>query len=97
MNAFKKTAAAVLLLSFIVFVALFGRLPALRKTPIGWLHRLLWIALPGFFRKADSYVTGGRLGPAFRRWGHYLMDENHPLVLSCRLPNYFSYPPPFSA
>ena len=33
MNAFKKIAAAVLLLSFIVFVALFGRVPALRYVP----------------------------------------------------------------
>lgn len=30
MSVLKKVAAAVLLLSFIVFVALFGRLPALR-------------------------------------------------------------------
>ena len=52
-----------------------------RKTPIGFLHRLLWLTIPAFFRQADVRLTGGRLGPALHRLGHYLMDENHPLVL----------------
>lgn len=52
-----------------------------RKTPVGFLHRLLWIKIPAFFRQADVRLTGGRLGPALQRLDHYLMDENHPLVL----------------
>ena len=57
-----------------------------RKTPIGFLHRLLWITIPAFSRQADVHLTGGRLGPALQRLGHYLMDENHPLVLVRRQP-----------
>lgn len=29
----------------------------------------------------DILLTGGRLDASFWRLGHYLMDENHPLVL----------------
>lgn len=39
------------------------------------------MTLPGLLRKSDVLLTGGRLTPALRRTGHYLMDENHPLVL----------------
>ena len=52
-----------------------------RKTPIGFLHRLLCITIPAFSRRVDVRLTGGRLGPALQRSGHYLLDENHPLVL----------------
>lgn len=98
MSLLKKISAAVLLLSFIVFVAFFGRLPALRyvsnndipgsylrnhfrKTPIGLLNRLICNTLPAGLRKLDAALTGGRLAPAFRRLGNYLMNENHPVVL----------------
>lgn len=81
MNLLKKIAVAVLLLSFIVFVAFFGRLPAFRKTPIGLLNRLICNTLPAGLWKLDSALTGGRLAPALRRLGNYLMNENHPLVL----------------
>lgn len=97
MNLLKKIAAAVLLLSFVVFVAFFGRLPALRyvfryqyigrilsnsrKTPIGLLNRLICLTLPAGLWKLDAVLTGGRLAPAFHRLGTYLMNENHPLVL----------------
>lgn len=97
MNLLKKIAVAVLLLSFIVFVAFFGRLPAFRyvlnisvsdadlkisrKTPIGLLNRLICNTLPAGLWKLDSTLTGGRLAPALRRLGNYLMNENHPLVL----------------
>lgn len=98
MNLLKKIAAAVLLLSFVVFVAFFGRLPALRyvlnndttgtylsnnlrRTPIGFLNRLICSILPAGLWKLDTALTGGRLAPAFRRLGSYLMNENHPIVL----------------
>lgn len=97
MNILKKIVVAVLLLTFAVFVAFFGRLPALRyvspifvqmiyltslrKTPIGILHRLLFVTLPELVHKGDIIVTGGRVTPALWRSGHYLMDENHPIVL----------------
>lgn len=97
MGAIRKLAIAVLLVSCITFVALFGRLPAFRyvsllyssnlpltsgrRGPIGALHRLIWANIPGYLRVFDARFTGGRLGPFLLRSGHYLMDENHPLVL----------------
>ena len=45
------------------------------------LHRLIWMKAPACLRVLDAHLTGGRLGPFLLRVGHYLMDENHPLVL----------------
>lgn len=45
MNALKTVVVAVLLLSFIVFVAFFGRLPALRYVSLVAL-RLLYLSNP---------------------------------------------------
>lgn len=97
MGAIRKLAIAVLLVSCVTFVALFGRLPAFRyvslyipsnlpltsgrRGPVGVLHRLIWTKFPGYLRVLDSHFTGGRFGPFLSRSGHYLMDENHPLVL----------------
>ena len=52
-----------------------------RKTPVGFLHRLICNTLPAGLGKLDAVLTGGRLAPASRRLGNYLMNENHPLVL----------------
>ena len=52
-----------------------------RKTPVGLLNRLICNTLPASLGKLDAVLTGGRLAPAFRRLGNYLMNENHPLVL----------------
>lgn len=54
---------------------------SLRKTPIGSLHRLLWIKLPALFNNVDVRLTGGRVSPAMRGLSHYLMEENHPIIL----------------
>ncbi|KAL9099472.1 MAG: hypothetical protein Q9163_005035 [Psora crenata] len=89
MKPLKDIALLVLVLSSIVFIALFGRLPALRKTPIGLLHRALWYTVPAALRNIDSRLTGGFSGSFLRRVGHYLMDENHPLVLALFIPASF--------
>ena len=52
-----------------------------RKTPIGLLNRLICNTLPAGLWKLDAALTGGRVAPAFRRLGSYLMNENHPVVL----------------
>jgi len=46
MGVLRNIALAVFALSLITFIALFGQLPALRKTPIGWLQRALCLHLP---------------------------------------------------
>ncbi|OKL56238.1 Palmitoyltransferase swf1 [Talaromyces atroroseus] len=59
----RTAALGVLTISFVVFVALFGRLPIFRKTPIGFLHRLLWIYIPHGISRLDMLLLGGRLVP----------------------------------
>ena len=54
-----------------------------RHTPIGFLHRLIWIHIPNGLAAVDKYVTDGRLGSSLSRTGHYLMHEKHPIVLVC--------------
>lgn len=72
---------AVLAISFFTFVALFGRLPALRKTPIGWLQRLLCIRVPATFRRLDGSLTGGRLSRSLSSLETYLLYQKNPVVL----------------
>ncbi|EED23084.1 DHHC zinc finger membrane protein [Talaromyces stipitatus ATCC 10500] len=77
----RTAALSVLGLSSFVFIALFGRLPIFRKTPIGFLHRLLWIHIPHGLARIDSLLLGGRLVPCCKSFGRYIAYENHPLVL----------------
>ena len=52
-----------------------------RKTPIGYLHRLIWIHIPSLLNVLDAAITGGRAARAGAQTGHYLMKEKHPLVM----------------
>lgn len=100
MIAFRNTVIAVLIISFFTFVALFGRLPALRyifnmdcaiyskhklianrKTPIGFLQRLLCLHIPKGFQGLDGSITGGRITRSMARLTNYLMYEKNPIVL----------------
>ncbi|KLJ11365.1 hypothetical protein EMPG_13362 [Blastomyces silverae] len=81
MGTLGTVVVVVLVLSFLTFVALFGRLPALRKTPIGLLHRIIWIHFPKFLRLVDGALFGGRVSRWGSRSGNYLLYENHPVVL----------------
>ncbi|PYH98800.1 hypothetical protein BO71DRAFT_315565 [Aspergillus ellipticus CBS 707.79] len=79
---FLRTIALVILgISGFVFVALFGRLPAFRKTPIGFLHRALWIHLPNGLFFLDDRLLNGWLFYCWSRSGSYILHENHPLIL----------------
>lgn len=86
MIAFRNTIIAVAVISFFTFVALFGRLPALRKTPIGLLQRILCIHIPNGFRRLDTTYTGGRTNRALAGFVHYLMHQKNPVVLVCQVP-----------
>ncbi|KAL1966969.1 hypothetical protein VTN77DRAFT_3713 [Rasamsonia byssochlamydoides] len=81
MGLLRNVALAVLGVSFLTFVALFGRLPAFRRTPIGFLHRVIWVYIPNGLVRLDSFLLGGRALYCWNRSGRYLMRENHPLVL----------------
>ncbi|KAF1850232.1 palmitoyltransferase swf1 [Cucurbitaria berberidis CBS 394.84] len=67
--------------SLVTFVAFFGRLPAFRNTPIGFLHRLLIVYIPSALRNLDLKLTNGRITNGGFRLGHYLMHDKHPLVV----------------
>ncbi|KAM3415496.1 Palmitoyltransferase [Cercospora zeina] len=71
----------VLLLSALTFVALFGQLPSLRRTPVGWLQRLLCIHAPNALRRLDRAATGGRVTRKSKKLGTYLFYERNPVVL----------------
>lgn len=73
--------AAILAVSFAVFVTFFGRLPALRRTPIGLLHRLLWIHIPSVLLAVDDRVASKRISKSFSRFGHFLAHDRHPTVV----------------
>ncbi|OCK79334.1 palmitoyltransferase swf1 [Lepidopterella palustris CBS 459.81] len=68
-------------ITFITFVAFFGRLPALRNTPIGSLHRLLVNHVPNLLRNVDVLLTNGRITRASSRFGNYLAHEKNPSVI----------------
>lgn len=52
-----------------------------RKGPIGALNRFLMVKLPAIICAADDRLTGGRTFASAGVALHYLMNENHPLVL----------------
>ncbi|RAR13572.1 palmitoyltransferase swf1 [Stemphylium lycopersici] len=67
--------------SLVTFVAFFGRLPAFRNTPIGFLNRLFLIHIPSALRRLDVALTNGRITDNGSRLGRYLMHDKHPLVV----------------
>lgn len=81
MGILRNIALVVLTISFFTFVAFFGRLPALRKTPIGWLYRLLCWQIPRVLGAVDATLTGGRIARKSQRVGNYLFYEKNPVVL----------------
>lgn len=81
MDLLRKIALVVLGISSLVFIALFGRLPAFRKTPIGFLNRAFCIYIPRGLANVDILLCGGRLSSCWNETGRYVLYENHPLIL----------------
>ncbi|CAM1506446.1 Fc.00g060870.m01.CDS01 [Cosmosporella sp. VM-42] len=77
MTSVRTAVLAILGISFMVFVAFFGRLPALRRTPIAALHRVIWVHIPNAVLAVDQVVTGGRVSRYLMWFGNYLMHERH--------------------
>ncbi|KAI1826672.1 zf-DHHC-domain-containing protein [Xylaria intraflava] len=81
MGFIAKVVVGVLAISFMTFVAFFGRLPALRHTPIAWLHRAIWVYIPNGVLTLDQALTGGRVIASLGIFGHYVWYGRHPTVL----------------
>ncbi|KAK3342780.1 DHHC palmitoyltransferase-domain-containing protein [Neurospora tetraspora] len=81
MGTIAIAAAVILGISFMTFVAFFGRLPALRNTPISFLHRLIWIHLPNAVLAVDRTLTNGRLTTSLARLARHLWYDQHPTIL----------------
>ncbi|WPG98396.1 Hypothetical protein R9X50_00118600 [Acrodontium crateriforme] len=81
MGLLHKIGVFVLAVSLVTFIALFGQLPALRSTPIGWIQRALCIHLPRGLKKLDGQLTGGAITTRSQRLGHYLFYEKNPVIL----------------
>ncbi|RSM14591.1 hypothetical protein CEP52_001271 [Fusarium oligoseptatum] len=60
-----------------VFVAFFGRLPALRRTPIAFLYKVIWVHIPNAVLGLDNILTGGRISKYLSRFGNYMVYERH--------------------
>ncbi|KAH7029506.1 DHHC palmitoyltransferase-domain-containing protein [Microdochium trichocladiopsis] len=72
---------AILVVAFLILIAFFGRLPALRHTPVAWLHRLIWIRIPRAVLAADQRLTSGRLTSSISRFFTYMLYDKHPTIL----------------
>lgn len=81
MGLLRNVLIFVTVVSFFTFVAFFGQLPALRKTPIGWIHRLIWVDIPRAFRRIDQLLFAGRFAERGQRLGRYLFHEKNPVVM----------------
>ncbi|KAF3072243.1 hypothetical protein CFAM422_005642 [Trichoderma lentiforme] len=81
MDTLKKILIVVLAISFMVFITFFGRLPALRKTPIAWLYKLIWIHFPDLVSSIDQTLTGGRVTGSMSWIYNRLMYDRHPTIV----------------
>lgn len=81
MGTFGTIVLIILFISFMTFVAFFGRLPALRQTPVAWLNHFIWTTLPASLLALDRKLTSGRLSSSMQRFGNYMLYERHPTVL----------------
>ncbi|KAH7013437.1 DHHC palmitoyltransferase-domain-containing protein [Ilyonectria destructans] len=77
MFSFQTIVLFILFISFMVFVAFFGRLPALRRTPIAKLHKLIWVQIPKAVLAMDQALTGGRISGYLTRFGNSMMYDRH--------------------
>ncbi|KAK0707458.1 DHHC palmitoyltransferase-domain-containing protein [Lasiosphaeris hirsuta] len=81
MGIIATIALVILGISFMTFVTFFGRLPVLRRTPIAWLHRLIWVYLPNGVLGLDQRLTSGKVTTSCTRFGKFIMYDRHPTVL----------------
>lgn len=81
MNILKLLLILIGTFSLFTFIVLFGHIPTLRKTPIGFVHRILLRTIPRWCIALDRRITGGKLLGFTSRIYHNMMNERHPAVL----------------
>ncbi|ORY61396.1 DHHC palmitoyltransferase-domain-containing protein [Pseudomassariella vexata] len=81
MGVIAQIAIGVLAITLLTVIAFFGRVPALRHTPIAWLHRVLMVHIPNGILSLDQRFTSGRLTSSCFRFGNRIMYGRHPTVL----------------
>ncbi|KAF4122187.1 palmitoyltransferase ZDHHC4 [Geosmithia morbida] len=81
MGTLGTVVGVILLISFMTFVTFFGRLPALRNTPISALHRAIWVHLPNGLLALDQRLTSGKLSRHLVRFGRHMLYDRHPTVV----------------
>jgi hypothetical protein len=52
-----------------------------RRTPIAWLHRLIWVHIPNGVLGFDQVVSKGRVTASCTRFFNYMMYDKHPTIL----------------
>ncbi|KAJ8098808.1 DHHC palmitoyltransferase-domain-containing protein [Lipomyces tetrasporus] len=77
LTALHYVVAFIVVFSTIVFIVLFGRLPAFKGTIVGKAHVLLWHKIPARLIAIDKIVTGGRFCNATSSAGNYLVNEKN--------------------
>ena len=55
--------------------------PVYRRTPISFLHKVVWKYIPNGIAYCDDRLLGGWLLRRLKRAAGYVFHENHPLVL----------------
>lgn len=81
MNLFKLLVTCIITFSLLTFVVLFGHVPSLRRTPIGWAHYTLMTLAPRMLTMLDHWLSGGRISTYLLRKQTQAMNERHPTVV----------------
>ncbi|SPO02692.1 related to SWF1 Spore Wall Formation [Cephalotrichum gorgonifer] len=81
MSTLKTLVLVILAISILVFIIFFGRIPALRHTPIGFINRLIVARIPHAILALDKRLTRGRLSSSLRRFGSYIVNDRHPTIV----------------
>ncbi|EGR46745.1 uncharacterized protein TRIREDRAFT_50160 [Trichoderma reesei QM6a] len=81
MDVLKQILIIILAICFVVFVTFFGRLPALKNTPMAWLHKLIWVYIPNAVLRIDQTLTSGRVTGSLAWLYRRLMYDRHPTIV----------------
>ncbi|KAK9463001.1 DHHC palmitoyltransferase-domain-containing protein [Lipomyces oligophaga] len=73
--------AFIVVFSTLVFIVLFGRLPAFKGTLVGRAHILIWHKIPAKILDVDRKITGGRLCSATTSWADHLVNDKNWAVM----------------
>ncbi|KAK9477191.1 DHHC palmitoyltransferase-domain-containing protein [Lipomyces japonicus] len=69
--------AFIVIFSTLVFIILFGRLPAFKGTLVGSAHIFLWHNIPSRLVAIDRQLTGGRIYSYTNRWTSHLVNDKN--------------------